>query len=114
MMLLLLAALNLAQAGELAGVKVPDQVTVGGQPLALNGMGLREKIVIDVYVGSLYLPQKTSQASKAVDADVPKRIQLNFIYETVTVEQGQAAERRRGGRPHDPPRHLDGAGSLGR
>jgi hypothetical protein len=91
MMLLLLAALNLAQAGELAGVKVPDQVTVGGQQLALNGMGLREKIVIDVYVGSLYLPQKTSQASKAVDADVPKRIQLNFIYETVTVEQQKEA-----------------------
>ena len=72
-----------AHAGELAGVTMPDNVTVAGKPLVLNGMGLREKFFIDVYVGGLYLPEKTTDARKAIDADVPKRIEMSFIYSEV-------------------------------
>ena len=72
-----------AQAGELSSVKVPDTVTVGGKSLVLNGMGLREKFFIDIYVGSLYLPAKTSEAKKVIEDDVPKRIDMNFIYSEV-------------------------------
>lgn len=79
--------LSSAQAGELAGVKVPDTVDVGGKSLVLNGMGLREKYWFDIYVGSLYLPAKTTSARSAIDDDVPKRIQMNFIYRNVTKAQ---------------------------
>lgn len=72
-----------AQAGSLSSVTVPDSVTVGGKELVLNGMGLREKFFIDVYVGSLYLPAKTNDASKAINDDVPKRIDMSFIYSEV-------------------------------
>lgn len=76
-----------AQAGELAGVTLPDQVTVGGAPLVLNGMGLREKYFIDVYVGGLYLPSKTTVGSEAIEQDVPKRIIMHFVYSSVPADK---------------------------
>lgn len=87
--LMLLSALLFtpADAGELSSVTVPDSVTVGGKELVLNGMGLREKFFIDIYVGSLYLPAKTSDASKAINDDVPKRIDMNFVYSEVSKDK---------------------------
>lgn len=75
-----------SHAAALAGVTLPDTATVGGAPLVLNGLGLREKLYVDVYVGGLYLPAKTTNAQTAIDQDVAKRIQMNFIYSKVTRE----------------------------
>jgi hypothetical protein len=83
--MLLLA--SIAFAGSLAGVTVPDSATVGGKALVLNGMGLREKYFLDIYVGSLYLPAKTRSADEAISVDAPKRIEMDFIYREVTVAQ---------------------------
>ena len=49
-------SLNL-QAADLAGVTMPDSVQVGNTTLVLNGLGLRTKIVVKVYVAGLYLPE---------------------------------------------------------
>jgi hypothetical protein len=87
MIAFLLALVLDGQAGQLAGVTLPDSATVGGQALVLNGLGLREKLMIDVYVGGLYLPAKTSDATAAINNDVPKRIVMHFIYHEVTAEQ---------------------------
>lgn len=78
---------SLAQAGTLAGVTLPDQVTLGGQSVALNGLGLREKYFLDIYVGALYLQHPTHDASAAIKADEPKRVVMHFIYKAVTREQ---------------------------
>lgn len=86
--MLLLA--SLAFAGSLAGVSLPDSATVGGQTVSLNGLGLREKYFVDVYVGALYLQHKTKDGSAAIAADEPKRIVMHFIYKEVT--QAQIAE----------------------
>jgi hypothetical protein len=83
---LLLLALN-AFAGTLAGVTMPDTATVDGQPVVLNGLGLREKYFFDIYVGGLYLPAKTTDAAKAIADDVPKRIAMHFVYGHVTQAQ---------------------------
>jgi hypothetical protein len=69
-----------ADAASLAGVTMPDTATIGGQPVVLNGMGLREKYWIDVYVGGLYLPSKTTDAARAIADDVPKKIVMQFTY----------------------------------
>jgi hypothetical protein len=69
-----------AWAGSLAGVTFPDQATVGGQAVVLNGLGLREKYFVDVYVGGLYLPTKTTDSARAIADDVPKRIVMHFVY----------------------------------
>lgn len=74
---------QLALGGTLAGVTLPDTATVGGEPLVLNGMGLREKFFIDVYVGGLYVKHKSTDAKALIAADEPKRIVMHFIYSSV-------------------------------
>ncbi len=74
-------------AGTLAGVEFPDQIKSGGQTLQLNGMGLREYFFFDIYVGGLYLPFKSSDPQKIINADVPKRVQLKFIISKVEKEK---------------------------
>lgn len=69
-----------AVAGTLAGVTLPDQVDAKGQKLVLNGLGLRSKLFIKVYVGGLYLPAKEKSAQKILAADAPRRMALHFIY----------------------------------
>lgn len=87
LMLLATLAVPQADAAELAGVTMPDTATVAGKSLVLNGMGLREKFFIDVYVGGLYLPAKTKDAASAISQDVPKRIKMHFIYSEVSKEK---------------------------
>ena len=77
---LLLTALP-ARAVEVAGVKVPDTLTVDGTSLVLNGAGLRTKtfLKVKVYVGALYLPQRSRDAAAIVAADVPKAIRIVML-----------------------------------
>lgn len=84
---ILLLAFGLAfnlQAKELAGVTVPDEITLtGNNRLILNGMGLREKLWIDVYVGSLYLGRKADNVAEVLSQPGAMRIQMNFVYNEV-------------------------------
>ena len=59
---LLAAGLDAAAAAAPAvgGVAFPATATAGGKQLVLNGVGLREKLWIDVYVAGLYLENKTA------------------------------------------------------
>jgi hypothetical protein len=70
-----------ARAAALAGVTLPDKVDVNGQSLVLNGLGLRTKLFIKIYVGGLYLPQKEKSAQKILAADAPRQMLLSFIYD---------------------------------
>lgn len=86
--LLALSLLSPADAGELAGVTMPDTVTASnGNALVLNGMGLREKYWIDIYVGGLYVPAKTSDAKSIIESNSAKRVVMHFIYRKVTQKQ---------------------------
>jgi len=69
-----------AGAASLAGVTLPDKAEVGGQTLVLNGLALRTKFFIKVYVGGLYLPQKEKAAAKVLSEDVPRRMVMHFLY----------------------------------
>ena len=82
-MWMLLVLAGVGEAKELAGVSLPDAATVGGQSLVLNGMGLREKYFIDVYVGGLYLPSRSTDDAAIVALDAPKRIVMHFVYSSV-------------------------------
>jgi hypothetical protein len=86
--LLLSLWLHAAPAAELAGATLPDTTTApDGTPLVLNGLGLRELWWIDIYVGGLYLPSKTTSGATAVQTDAAKRIVMHFIYRKVTPDQ---------------------------
>jgi hypothetical protein len=69
-----------ALAGTLAGVTLPDKADAKGQSLVLNGMGLRKKFVIKVYVAGLYLPQKEKNAAKILGGDGAHRMVMHFLY----------------------------------
>lgn len=76
--LLLLSALP-ARAAELAGVTLPDSAEAGGQPLVLNGLGLRKVVFFKVYVAGLYLPAKSQDAKAILAADAPRRMVMHFL-----------------------------------
>ena len=101
--LMLLAALP-ATAAELAGVSMPAKATVGGQDLVLNGMGLRKKFFIKVYVGGLYLPSKQSDPAKILGADQPRRMVMHFLYD---VDKGKICEAWNEGLDNNRPDHSD-------
>jgi hypothetical protein len=69
-----------AWAGDLAGVTMPDSVQVGDDTLALNGMGLRKKAIIKVYVAGLYLDQPSGEPDNILAADTARMTRMNFRY----------------------------------
>ena len=73
---LLLMTSGLPLAAEVSGVKIDDNATVDGQQLVLNGAGMRSRLVFKVYIGALYLPQKTSSAADVVGRNQPRRMML--------------------------------------
>jgi len=75
---MLLLGVTAAAAGELAGVNLPDQVTVGEKTLVLNGMGVRKKMVIKVYVAGLYLEERSGDPAAIVGSDSTKRVVMHF------------------------------------
>jgi len=64
----------------LKGVTLPDTVQVGGTTLMLNGLGLRTKFSVKVYVIGLYLERRSSDASAIIKADAPKRAVMQFVH----------------------------------
>jgi hypothetical protein len=76
-------------AATLAGVTLPDTEQVGGTKLVLNGLGLRTKVIVKVYVAGLYVEQKSSDPSAIIKADAPKRIVMQFLR---TVSKNQMAD----------------------
>ncbi len=85
---LLLSLASLASAAELAGVFVEDEIkAVSGETLVLNGIGLREKFWVDVYVGSLYLPAKSDDVAEILSRPGPWRVQLDFVYKEVAPDK---------------------------
>ena len=66
-------------AAEVAGVKVADSIKVGSNELVLNGAGLRSKLFIKVYVGALYVGQKSSTSAAIFDSATPRRMVLRLL-----------------------------------
>jgi hypothetical protein len=66
-------------AGEVAGVRMPDTITVEGKTLKLNGMGLRKKVVFKVYVAGLYLETPSTSGPAVITSDQVKRMQLSVL-----------------------------------
>jgi hypothetical protein len=89
---LCLAAPAPALAAKVAGVEFPDRVDAGGQPLKLNGVGLRKKFIIKVYAGGLYVREPSRDAAGIVAADAPKRVRMVFLRD-VTKKQVMDAYR---------------------
>jgi hypothetical protein len=100
---LTLVAGGAAGAGTLADVNLPDKADVKGQSLVLNGMALRTKFFIKVYVAGLYLPQKERAAAKILAADAPHRMVMHFLY---GVNKDQMCDAWKEGLEQNTPKAL--------
>jgi Chalcone isomerase-like len=70
-----------ARAGSLAGVELPDTVSVDGVTLVLNGIGLREATFLRVkaYVGALYLEKRSSDPQEVIGSQQRKQVMMEFL-----------------------------------
>ena len=76
-----------ATAAEVAGVKLDQTVTVNSQQLKLNGSGIRKKLFIKVYIGSLYSARQFSSPAEALSDGGDKLIRMNFLHSKVEKEK---------------------------
>jgi hypothetical protein len=68
-----------ASALEVAGVMLPDSVSLGNQNLVLNGAGIRTRFFFKVYVAALYLPVKLTTEKAVIADENPQRIALHML-----------------------------------
>lgn len=66
---------------KVAGVPVPDTVEVAGSTLVRNGVAIRKKLFVSVYVGSLYVPTKKSTAEAIFAENTPRRMVMHFVHD---------------------------------
>lgn len=70
-----------AFAKEVAGVQVPETVTVQNTPLLLNGAGVRTRFFVKVYVGALYLKNRETAAPGVFSLPPPKSVRIHVLRE---------------------------------
>ena len=86
-LVLIATTLTVSAQKTVSGVKVDEKLSLEGQSLVLNGAGTREKMWIDLYVGSLYLPKKSSSAKDIMDSKDAGAIKLNIISGMITSDK---------------------------
>jgi len=72
---------------EVAGVELPETVTLGAKPLVLNGAGVRSKFFIKVYVGALYLPARTRDAAAILRNTGPVAMHMCIVHSEISKEK---------------------------
>ena len=66
---------------ECQGVNFPEQTQVQASPLTLNGLGLRQAMMlkVNVYVAALYVAQQSTDANAILASNTPKQLVLHFV-----------------------------------
>ena len=80
-------------AKEIGGINMPESLESGQAKLMLNGAGVREKFFMDLYVGGLYLKEKSQDAKAIIEADKPMAIRLHIISSMITSKKMEKATR---------------------
>ena len=75
----------------MAGVTVPDVLQYGGKTMLHNGSGIRKKLFLKLYVGSLFLSKKSSNVEEIISSRDAKAIRLVLISNKVTVPRMKQA-----------------------
>jgi hypothetical protein len=69
------------------GVTFQEKFTYKNQNLVLNGVGLREKWFLDLYVAGLYVANKSKDAEKIIMADEPTAFRMKMVSNMITSEK---------------------------
>jgi len=81
---LIIAAPPPAAGMTIAGIDIPETLSVGDHTLVLNGAGLRKKLFVDAYVACLYLADHDRDPQRILDADEPQAVIMHVASELVT------------------------------
>jgi hypothetical protein len=76
-----------AFALDVGGVNVSPTVVLHQKTLPLNGAGIRKKLFIKVYVGSLYTERKVTTTAQLLADPGEKLVRMNFVYSKVEKEK---------------------------
>jgi hypothetical protein len=76
-----LCGVGVAHGKECLKISFPDQTTVGGSTLTLNGLGLRQAtaLKVNVYVAGLYVTKPSADAAAILGAPTSKQLVLHFV-----------------------------------
>jgi len=76
-----------AFALDVAGANVSPAVVIHQKTLSLNGAGIRKKLFVKVYVGSLYAERKVTTPAQLLADPGVKLIRMSFVYKKVEKEK---------------------------
>jgi len=81
-----------AAAAEISGVKLPDQVTIQGKSLKLNGLGLRQATFLkfNAYAAGLYLENAMHDGDAIANSDQAKSIEMVFMRDVSAKQMSDA------------------------
>ena len=85
--LMLIATTFSVNAQEVGGVKLDAKMNLEGQNLVLNGAGTRSKFFMDMYVASMYVTKKNSNAKDIMDSKDAGAIKLNIVSGLITSDK---------------------------
>ncbi|MFC1573613.1 chalcone isomerase family protein [Candidatus Latescibacterota bacterium] len=74
-------------ARKLKKVNFPETISVDGSACKLIGVGIRKKLIINVYLGALYLEKPSKNPSQVIKSEQVKRIVMHFLYREVGADQ---------------------------
>lgn len=86
-LLVVLSTFSMDAQKTVSGVKVDEKLALDGNNLTLNGAGVREKFFMDMYVGSLYLTKKSTNAQDIIDSKESAAIKLNIVSGMITSDK---------------------------
>ncbi len=78
------AAWSSTATTEVAGIRLPDRVSVARRDLVLNGAGLRRILYTNLYVAALYLPERRRDTRDILNRDIPRSFQITLLRDVST------------------------------
>ena len=87
-LLICTASIVLADDTEIAGVNFPQEKTVAGKMLSLNGVAVRKAlVVVKVFAGGFYLERSTQDAREAIESEQVKHLYLHYLTSKATAKK---------------------------
>lgn len=90
LVVIIFSFVSLAWAVEFYGVTFPDQKTVAGTSVTLNGVAIRKALgFIKVFAGGFYLEHPTKNASEAIESEQVKHFYIHYLTSKATAKKVQ-------------------------